>query len=190
MVHKTFIASSITVCKPPNASLAMTHKTYCTISHASCNKRRKIQHLCLNCHRGFDLRGKLFFVTVVSYIHVTVMCWSLNSQGWIKTQTVKHFNGHDVNSFCNNCTVVLNLLWHEAHFWLLNNFRGAKNKHDVTRKERKVTWAACVMLLLAVIRKYQNILSLHLREHWLHNSGKTRLSILMMCRDWHVDTET
>ena len=58
MVHKTFIASSITGRKPPNASLAMTHKTYCTISHGSCNKRRKIWHLCLNCRRTFDLHDK------------------------------------------------------------------------------------------------------------------------------------
>lgn len=88
MVHKTFIASSITVRKPPNASLAVTHKTYWTISHASCKKRRKIQHLCLNCHRALIyVANYVFFVTTVGSIHAMVMCWNVvhfKSLKWLK----------------------------------------------------------------------------------------------------------
>lgn len=99
MVHETFIAPSVTVCKPPNASLAMTHKTYCAISHGSYNKRRKIQHLCLDCRRALIYMAQ-FPVSVLSYLGVMVMCSSLNSEGWIKT--VQHVNGRDVSSFWNN----------------------------------------------------------------------------------------
>lgn len=96
MLQKTFIASSITVCKPLNASLAMTHKTYCTISHGSCGKRRKKTPVSVfEPSPCFDLRRQFHFVcvcvceTIVSWCHVTVMCPSLNSEGRVKTLTVK-----------------------------------------------------------------------------------------------------
>lgn len=63
VVHKTFIASSITGREPPNASLAVTHKPYCSISHASHNKLATV----------FELSSRL--VTAAVCVHMALACW-------------------------------------------------------------------------------------------------------------------
>lgn len=82
MVQKTFIGPSIIVHKPPNASLAVTHKSYCTISHASYNKRRKISESMFASSVGFDLRSRLFSSGDLQDSHAVVI---INSPFWIKT---------------------------------------------------------------------------------------------------------
>lgn len=145
MVHETFIAPSVTVCKPPNASLAVTHKTYSAISHGSYNKRRKIQHLCLDCQRALIYVAQ-FSMSVLSYLGVMVMCSSLNSEGWIKT--VQRFNGRDVSSFWNNVTLRSSTSRKSkpSHDCFCSSgavLQMRRNKHGVTRKAKNNPGCMC-----------------------------------------------